>query len=252
MDLPVFSVKGKVAIITGSSKGIGRILGLGFAKSGASVVLVARTATDLETAANEIKTHGGKTIVVPTDVTRGAQVLQMVQRTVKEFGRIDVLVNCAGGGNYVPLLDMSEEAWADMLEYNLKSVYLCCRAVGKVMVAQKSGSIINFSSGSAVVPIPRLTHYCAAKAGVDQFTRTLAAEWGPFNVRVNAISPGLINTQHNVDIMGASTIEQYAKAIPLGRIGQPEDILGLAIFLASEASAFITGAIIPVSGGPQR
>ncbi len=252
MDLPVFSVKGKVAIITGSSKGIGRTLALGFARSGASVVLAARTATDLETVAGEIKAHGGRTMVIPTDVTREAQVRQMVERTVKEFGHVDVLVNCAGGGRYVPLAEMSEEAWDEMLDCNLKSVYLCCRAVGRVMVAQRTGSIINFSSGSAVAPVPRLVHYCAAKAGVDQFTRTLAAEWGPFNVRVNAISPGLINTQHNVDVMGASAVERYAKAIPIGRIGQPEDILGLAIFLASEASAFITGAVIPVSGGPQR
>ena len=252
MDSPVFSVKGRVAIITGSSKGIGRILALGFARSGASVVLAARTAADLEAVAGEVRAQGGEAIAVPTDVTREAQVLQMVERTVKEFGRIDVLVNCAGGGRYVPLMEMSEQAWDDMLDSNLKSAYLCCRAVGRVMVAQRSGSIINFSSGSAVAPVPGLVHYCAAKAGVDQFTRTLAAEWGPFNVRVNAISPGLINTQHNVDVMGASAVERYAKAIPMGRIGQPGDILGLAIFLASEASAFITGAVIPVSGGPQR
>jgi len=247
-----FSVEGKVVIITGSSKGIGRKLAQGFAKAGASVGLVARTVAELEAVAGEIKAQGGKALVVTTDVTKSAQVSQMVQKTVMEFGRIDVLVNCAGGGNFVPLLDMSEEVWDDMLDFNLKSVYLCCRAAGKVMVPQKSGSIINFSSGSAVVPTPKLIHYCTAKAGVDQFTRTLAAEWGPFNVRVNAISPGLISTQHNLDVMGASMLDQHAKAIPLGRIGQPDDILGLAIFLASEASSFITGAIIPVSGGPQR
>jgi len=247
-----FSVEGKVVIITGSSKGIGRTLAQGFAKAGASVALVARTISELEATAGEIKAQGGKALVLTTDVTKSAQVSQMVQKTVKEFGRIDVLVNCAGGGDYVPLLDMSEEAWDNILDFNLKSVYLCCHAVGKVMVLQKSGSIINFSSASAVVPTPKLTHYCTAKAGVDQFTRTLAAEWGPFNIRINAISPGLISTQHNLDVMGASMIEQYAKAIPLGRIGKPDDVLGLAIFLASDASTFITGAIIPVSGGPQR
>lgn len=247
-----FSIRGKVAVITGSSKGIGRTLALGFAKSGASVALVARTVAELDAVASEIKAQGGKALVVPTDVTKSAQVSQMVQKTAKEFGRIEVLVNCAGGGIFVPLLDMSEESWDNIVDFNLKSVYLCCRAVGKVMVEQKSGSIINFSSGAAVAPTAGLIHYCAAKAGVDQFTRTLAAEWGAFNVRVNAISPGLINTQHNRDVMGASMLEQYAKAIPLGRIGQPDDILGLAIFLASEASAFITGAIIPVSGGPQK
>ena len=251
MDLPVFSVKSKVVIITGSSKGIGRTLALGFARAGASVVLVARTVSDLETVAREIKAQGGKCLTVPTDVTKSEQVSRMVKKTVSEFGRIDVLINCAGGGNYVSLLDMSEQAWDDMVDYNLKSVYLCCRAAGEVMVAQKSGIIINFSSGAAVRPMPNMISYCAAKAAVDQFTRALAAEWGPFQVRVNAIMPGLTNTQHNVEVMGAALIEHYAKAVPLGRIGQPEDMLGLAIFLASEASSFITGDVIPVSGGPQ-
>ena len=249
---PDFSVEGKVVIVTGGSKGIGRALARGFAASGATVAVAARTVADLEAVANEIEAGGGQALVAPTNVTKSAQVSGLVQKVMERFGRIDVLVNCAGGGIFVPSLDLSEEAWDDMVDYNLKSVYLCCRAVGEMMVKQRSGSIINFSSGAAATPTPALIHYCAAKAGVDQFTRVLAAEWGPHNVRVNAISPGLINTQHNVEIMGAAMLEQYAKMIPLGRVGEPEDILGLAIFLASEASAFITGAIIPVSGGPQR
>lgn len=249
---PDFSIEGKVAIVTGGSKGIGRALARGFAASGASVAVAARTVADLEAVANEIKAEGGQALVAPTDVTKSAQVSNLVQKVMERFGRIDVLVNCAGGGLFVPTSELSEEAWDDMVDYNLKSVYLCCRAVGEVMVKHRSGSIINFSSGAATAPTPALIHYCAAKAGVDQFTRVLAAEWGPHNVRVNAISPGLINTQHNVDIMGTAMLEQYAKMIPLGRVGEPEDIVGLAIFLASEASAFITGAIIPVSGGPQR
>ncbi|MFC1944013.1 SDR family NAD(P)-dependent oxidoreductase [Chloroflexota bacterium] len=251
MDMPIFSVDGKIAIITGGSQGIGRMLALGFAKSGASVVLVARTVADLETVANEVEIQGGKALVVPTDVTKSDQVSQMVHKTVKAFGHIDILVNCAGGGIYEPLLDISEESWDFRLDYNLKSVYLCCRAVGKVMVEQGSGNIINFSTGGAVTPSPGLIHYCAAKAGVDMLTRTLAAEWGRFNVRVNAISPGLTNTKLTWNVMGPDTIKQFTKTAPLGRIAEPEDFIGLAIFLASEASSYITGAIIPVNGGPQ-
>jgi len=250
--LDIFSIKNKVAIITGSSQGIGKALALGFAMSGASVTLAARTLADLEAVAGEIKAKGGKTLILPTDVTNSDQVSQMVQKTVKEFGRIDILVNCAGGGSFNPLLDMNEETWDGMIDFNLKSVYLCCRAVGKVMEKQRNGSIINFSSGAAVAPTPGNSHYCAAKAGVEQFTKTLAVEFGPFNVRVNAISPGLINTQHNLEVMGSAMIEKYAKMIPLGRSGQPEDIVGPAIFLASDASSYISGTIISVSGGPQR
>ena len=253
MGIPILSLEGKVAVITGSSQGIGRTLAVGFAEAGAPVVLVARGVAELEATANEITAEGGRALAVPTDVTDSAQVSEMVQRAVNEFGRIDVLVNCAGGAGRTPmiaLLDMSEEAWDDILALNLKSVYLCSRAAGRVMVEQKSGSIINFSSGSATRPVVGQTHYCAAKAGVNQFTRVLAAEWGRYNVRVNAISPGLTATRTTQEGLGP-LYEKYAKAIPLGRVGQPEDMLGVAMFLASEASAHISGVIIPVGGGPE-
>ena len=251
MGTPELSLEGKVAIITGSSGGIGNTLALGFAEAGASVVLVARTAADLEAAADQIGAKGGKALAVPADVTDSARVSEMVARAVKEFGRIDVLVNCAGGANYVPLLDMSDEVWDETLALNIKGVYLCSRAAGRVMVEQKSGSIVNFSSAVATAAVANMVHYSAAKAAVNQFTRVLAAEWGPYNVRVNAISPGLTDTRHTREVMGPDLFELYAKAVPLGRAGQPEDILGIAIFLASDASSYISGAIIPVSGGPQ-
>ncbi|MBL7119283.1 MAG: SDR family NAD(P)-dependent oxidoreductase, partial [Dehalococcoidia bacterium] len=141
MGIPVLSLEGKVAVITGSSQGIGKALALGFAEAGASVVLAARGITELEATAQEIAAQGGKALAVPTDVTNSAQVSEMVQSAVKEFGRVDVLVNCAGGAGrrpMIPLLDMSEEAWDAILALNLKGVYLCCRAAGRVMVEQKS------------------------------------------------------------------------------------------------------------------
>jgi NAD(P)-dependent dehydrogenase (short-subunit alcohol dehydrogenase family) len=254
MIIPNLSVEGKVAIITGSSQGIGNALAMGFGKAGASVVLVARSAERLEETAREIESKGGRALAVPADVTDSSQVSQLVERTVETFGRIDVLINCAGGtgaDRFIPLLDLEEAVWDRVVDLNLKSVYLCCRAVGRVMVAQKSGSIINVSSGAATTPVATLTYYCAAKSGVNQFTKALAMEWGTYNVRVNAISPGMTDTPSERNHMPPETLKKYAGMIPLGRIGQPEDMLGTALFLASETSDFITGVIIPVSGGPQ-
>jgi NAD(P)-dependent dehydrogenase (short-subunit alcohol dehydrogenase family) len=249
MEIPAFSLEGKIAIITGSSGGIGKPLSLGFAKAGALVVLAARKAAELEAIANEITSQGGKALAVPTDVTNSIQVSEMVQRAVKEFGWIDILVNGVGGGDMMPLLDISEEAWDEMLARNLKSVFLCCQAVGRVMIEQKSGSIINFGTGAATNPVPSGAHYAAAKAGVLHFTRCLASEWGRFNIRVNCISPGLVDDHLGRSSMGP-LFEEYARRTALGRAGQPEDMIGIAIFLASDASAYISGAIVPVSGGP--
>jgi len=254
MIYPKFSVEGKVVIITGSSQGIGNALARGFGKAGASVVLVARSADRLIDTAREIESEGGKALAVPTDVTDGLQVSHMVERAVDTFGRIDVLINCAGGSagdRFIPLLDMEESSWDRVMDRNLRSIYLCCRAAGRIMVNQKNGSVINISSGSAVIPTAALAHYCAAKSGVNQFTRVLALEWAPHNVRVNVISPGMTDTAGEREHMPQEIMEKYTRMIPLGRIGQPEDMLGAALFLASEASNFVTGVILPVSGGPQ-
>jgi len=254
MDIPDLSLEGKVAIVTGSSQGIGNTLARGFAVAGASVVLAARSASKLETTAKDIVSQGGKALAVPTDVTDSAQVSRMVGKALESFGRIDVLVNVAGGAGrdaFIPLLEMEEDKWDSVINLNLKSVYLCCRAVGRVMAEQKSGSIINFGSGAGTRPVVGETHYGAAKAGVNHFTRVLAAEWGWYNIRVNAISPGLIATESARAWVSSDLFEKFAKAIPLGRAGQPEDILGVALFLASEASGFVSGVIIPVGGGPE-
>jgi len=254
MLYPKFSVEGKVAIITGSSQGIGNALARGFGKAGASVALVARSADRLKDTAGKIESEGGKALAVPTDVTDGLQVSHMVTRVVDTFGRIDVLINCAGGSagdRFIPLLDMEEASWDRVMDRNLRSVYLCCRAAGRIMVNQKSGSVINISSGSAVIPTATLAHYCAAKSGVNQFTRVLALEWAPHNVRVNVISPGMTDTAGERKHMPEGIMEKYSRMIPMGRIGRPEDMLGAALFLASEASGFVTGVILPVSGGPQ-
>ncbi len=248
------SLEGKVAIITGASHGIGNALAKGFVDAGAAIVLAARSIAELELTVREIESRGGEVLAVPTDVTDGAQVSEMVRKATEAFGRIDVLINCAGGtgaDRSIPLLNMDESVWDRIVNLNLKSVYLCCRAAGKVMAEQKSGSIINFSSGAAIHPVYGMTHYGSAKAGVIQLTRVLAVELGPCKVRVNAISPGLIATDTERKWMPPEMFEKYVSTVPLGRVGQPEDILGTALYLASDASAYVSGAVIPVGGEPQ-
>jgi len=254
LSLPSFSVEGRVTIITGASRGIGNALARGFAASGAAVVLVARSASDLDAAVRELESHGGRALAVPTDVTDEAQVSEMVRRAQDAFGRIDVLINCAGGtgaDRSIPALEMDVGVWKRIMDLNLKSAYLCCQAAGRVMADQRRGSMINFSSGTGVHPVHGMTHYGPAKAGINQLTRMLSVELGCYNIRVNAISPGLIDTETERKYMPPASFEKYCRAVPLGRVGQPSDILGLALFLASDASAYISGAIIPVSGGPQ-
>ena len=254
MIYPKFSVEGKVAIITGSSQGIGNALARGFCRTGASTALVARSSDRLKDLERKIKSEGGEALAVPTDVTDGNQVSDMVERVLDTYGRIDVLINCAGGAaedRFISLIDMEEASWDRVMDRNLRSIYLCCRAVGRIMIKQQNGSVINISSGSAVIPTATLVHYCAAKSGVNQFTRALALEWAPHNIRVNVISPGMTDTAGEREHMPQEILDKYTKMIPMGRIGRPDDMLGAALFLASEASSFMTGVILPVSGGPQ-
>lgn len=254
MNLPNFSVEGKVVIVTGASRGIGNTMARGFAEAGASVVLAARTVSELDETAQEIKDNGGKAVIAPTDVTQSYELTKMVQTAVMEFGHIDVLLNVAGGAGdkqLKPPLEITEEFWDELQNRNLKSVFLCNQAVARVMVQQNKGSIINFSSLSGAKPVAMECAAGAAKAGVNQLTRALSIAWAPYNVRVNAIAPGLTMTPRATKGLGKDFVEQYSKVIPLGRPAEMVDHLAPAMFLASDASAYITGAIIPVDGGPQ-
>ncbi len=254
MALPNFSVKDKVTIVTGASRGIGKSLAIGFAEAGARVALVARTVSELEATAREIRAKGGTVIVIPTDVTDRQQLEEMVQKTKKEFGRIDVLLNVAGGAGDVyvlPPLDMPEEHYDELHGRNYRAVFFCNQAVARVMIEQKSGSIINISSLSGTKPVAYEAVVGGFKAAVNQMTKALALAWGPDNVRVNAIAPGITLTDRVKKKLGPEFIENFSQGIPLRRPAQPEDHLGPALFLASEASAYITGMVIPSDGGPQ-
>ncbi len=250
MGLSMFALTDKVAIVTGAGRGIGRAIALGFARAGADVVVAARTAAEIEDTAALVRREGRKALAVPTDVQDADQVKNLLSQTMDAFSRIDILVNNAGGNIFSNVLDMSVEFWENIVKQNLTSTFLCSRIIGEAMVKQKSGNIINMSSVTASSPLPRGAAYGAAKAGIISLTQTLAVEWAPYHVRVNAIAPGIIITPLSRQLAPETSPYRQAqlKRIPLGRFGKPEDVVGAAIFLASDASAYITGATIPVDG----
>jgi len=249
MNLSLFAVTDKVAIVTGGGRGIGKAIALGLAQAGADVVVAARTGAEIDNTAAEIRTLGRKALSVPSDVRSSDQVTNMVDKTLAEFGYIDILVNNAGGSFNVPLLEMSEGAWEAIVRENLKSVFLCSQKVAKVMKEQHRGSIINIASVAGLGSYSPNASYGAAKAGIINLTKTLAVDLAPYRVRVNAIAPGFIGTAGVARLFPREFLAPLESRIPLGYLGKPEDITGAVIYLASEASAYITGTTIVIDGG---
>jgi NAD(P)-dependent dehydrogenase (short-subunit alcohol dehydrogenase family) len=247
----IFSLEGKTVLITGASRGIGAGLAISMAKAGADVVVAARSGKALDEVAATVRSVGCRSLAVPADVTAGDDVERLVGAAIAEFGRIDILVNNAGGPLFnAPFLDIRPEGWDRLIQLNLTSVANCCRTVGRHMVERGGGSIINSGSPGVRRPWPAIAAYSAAKAAVLNLTQALAQEWGSSGVRVNMISPGWIRTDINeafADNPRASM--QICDDIPLGRWGLPADIAGAAIWLASDAAAYVTGAHIPIDGG---
>jgi len=244
-------VRGTVAVITGGGRGIGEAVALAFAGEGATVVLAARTASELAEVAAKISATGGIGMPVPTDVSSPADVSRLVQRAVDAYGRVDVLVNAAGIlGPVGPLWEADPEAWKRAIEVNFYGTFLCCRAVLPHMVKRRRGKIVNFSGGGAASPLPRMAAYGASKAAVVRLTETLAEEVKPFGIEVNAIAAGMVNTRLLDAVLAAKELggEQFARVRRLrdtGEGGVPAELpAALVLWLASDASQGLTGKLI--------
>ena len=250
MDFPEFSLTDKVALVTGASRGIGRYLALGLAHYGADLIITGRTLDQLEEAAREIRDLGRHCLPVPMDITRKKDIENGVEKALKRFGRIDILVNNAGINIPKPALEVTEEDWRRVLDSNLTGLFFCCQAVGRSMINQKSGKIINISSQTGTVAIQWRAAYCSSKAGVNLLTKVLALEWGPHHINVNAVAPTFIETPMTKPMLENQAFrEMVLSKILLGRVGQPKDVLGAVIYLASEASDLVTGHVLLVDGG---
>lgn len=251
MSTEIFSLADKVALVTGASRGIGRSIAIAFARAGADVAVAARSEADLEAVVGEIGETGRRGVAIPTDVTDREQIQRMVDATVERFGRLDILVNNAGGSNFMaPLVTVKPKGWDKIRTLNFDSVFHATQIGAQAMLESGGGSIIQMASVAGIQGAQGLSFYSAAKGGVRLFSQAVAKELAGSNIRVNVIAPGWIDTPLN-DWMTSD--EQTLKAaegmIPMGRIGKPEEIIGAAIFLASEASSFVTGTTLVVDGG---
>ena len=251
MSTQLFSLEGKVAIVTGASRGIGRAIALGFAEAGADVALAARTEEDLETLAKEIDTMGRKAISVPTDVTQREQIENLIDRTVTELGRLDILVNNAGGTRFMsPLTNLRPEGWDKAIALNLTSVFHATQLAAQHMIQNGGGSIIQIASVAGIQGAITLSYYSAAKGGVRLMSQSAAKELAQAKVRINSIAPGWIATDLNTAMREDESARKFAlDMIPMNRFGEVEDIVGGAIYLASDASAFVTGTTLVIDGG---
>jgi NAD(P)-dependent dehydrogenase (short-subunit alcohol dehydrogenase family) len=247
----VFDLTGKVAIVTGGGGGLGRPIAVGLAKCGADIVVDDFDASHLEGVVNDIKGLGRKVLAVTADVTSASSMKDMVDQVMKEFGKIDILMNVAGTNARFAAEEMPPEEFERVVKFNTIGTFLACQAVGRVMIEQKRGKIINMSSvrGRVAPPIGG-SAYATSKGGVDQLTRTLAAEWAKYGINVNAIAPALVMTDMTREFLSKPEIySKFTAEIPLARLGAPEDLLGPIILLASDESDFMTGQIIYVDGG---
>ena len=247
----MFQLTGKVAIVTGASRGIGEAIAKGFAKAGADLVLVSRNKEALEKVAKEIRDLGRKAFSIGADIGVAEEIQRTVDTALESFPRIDILVNNAG---ISPVLKRAEELalneWENILRVNLTGTFLFCQAVGKVMIQQGGGKIINMVSVGAIVGFPRQVGYCATQGGILQLTKVLALDWARFNIQVNAIGPSYLETELTKGMRESKVIsENLLRRTPMGRFGKPEEVVGAAIYLASDASSYVTGQTLFVDGG---
>jgi NAD(P)-dependent dehydrogenase (short-subunit alcohol dehydrogenase family) len=247
---PLFSVADQVVLVSGGSRGIGRAIAAGFAERQARVVITGREEATLQQTAAEIAAPGSEVLPLVCDVARVEHIDAMVQRVLEKCGRIDTLVNVAGVNRRMPSLQLTEEDYDFVVDINLKGAFFVAQRVGQHMVARKGGSQIHIASLNSDRPLKNVLPYAVSKAGLAQMTKALALEWGPAGVRVNAIAPGFVLTDLTRKLWAGEAMQAWGMTnTPQQRLGQPEDMVGTAIFLASAAATFLTGQILYVDGG---
>lgn len=245
-----FNLAGRVAIVTGGGRGIGRAIALGLAKAGASVAIASRTEEQVNAVAEEIRAAGGEALPVVTDLTDGGQLEQLAAEVIEKFGRIDILVNNAARSFLRSLMDLREDGWDKVFDTNVKAVWLLSRAVARQMMEQKSGRIINITTVGAEKAELGMAAYGCSKAALKMLTRCMAREWAAFGIQVNAVGPGLTRTDFSKPIWSNPDIEKHVTSLlPMGRIGEPEEIVPAVLFLASDEASYMTGHTIYVDGG---
>jgi NAD(P)-dependent dehydrogenase (short-subunit alcohol dehydrogenase family) len=250
MSYAPLSLTGKTAVVLGGTTGIGRTLSLGLAQAGADVVSSARRHNLVDAVATEIEREGRKTLRVSSDVGDRKSLEHLLAETLAAFGKVDVMVYCAGITKRLPTIEMSEADWNAILDTNLTGALRACQVFGRPMLERGSGSIINVGSLSSFVALHEVAAYAASKAALVSLTKSLAIEWAPKNVRVNAVAPGVFRTELNRALLdGSDRGREFLMRTPMNRFGKIEELAGAAIFLASDAASFVTGEVIVVDGG---
>jgi len=249
MDFPNFRLDGQVALVTGASRGIGADLARALADAGAKVAVAARDNAALDAVVTDIETNGGQALAVEMDVRQVPSIQAAVAQTTNEFGRLDVLVNNAGLGANHPAEDITEADWDDMMAVNLRGLFFCCQAAGRVMLEQGAGRIVNMSSQAGVVGIRDHAIYSASKGGVNMLTKVLALEWSERGVNVNAVAPTFIHTPGTAERLDQPEyLQAVLDRLPIGRVGTTTDVAAAVIYLAAPASALVTGHVLVVDG----
>lgn len=246
----LFDLSGKTAVVIGGSRGIGKRLALGFAEHGADVIPTSRSEDKIKQTVKEIQSLNSNTIYHPVDATNKEEVLELKDAILDKFGKVDILLNAAGTNIKKDFLNLKEDEWDQIVEVNLKSAFLTCKLFGKVMVENNYGRIINIASMGSTFGITRSSAYCASKGGVSQLTKVIALEWAEKNVNVNAIAPGFFRTELTEPVFNNEEAYNTIMArTPKDRAGEVGELVGAAVYLASEASRFVTGETIAVDGG---
>jgi len=245
----IFDIQGKKAIVTGAGRGIGKVLALALAEAGCDISILEVNIDDAGKVAAEIEKMGRRALAIKTDVTRAMEVKKAFEDTEREFGRLDICINNAGVCIHEAAEETPEEHYDQVIDVNLKGVFLCCQEAARIMIPQKGGSIINIASMSGTVANypQKQAHYNASKAGVILLSKCLAVEWAPYGIRVNSLSPGYMRTE--MTGMAEHLVPQWETLIPMNRMGEPKELIGAVIYLASDASSYTTGSDIIVDGG---